>query len=300
MQSFFDLLGSEVFWVAVGSVATVLLGVGALVRWVGGRIERSIEEAIRPIREENRRLREEIDTRLRMPSFALNNIESIERTAKLRVEEIERQRAEALRSNQEEHAQMLAERRQEIESLRQQLDLAETERSRLASELEESLAPERPYYSGNAVGLPTGFILVVRHQGKYGAVKAIDQASADRGGFIRYAWWYQPDGSGSFINLNTQTGYGETHDHVPGVPETQPPPPSWWPELEIGPIKLEWSLSWDGYGYVYFGTHNSNHEEYELAITDKVDISKVEASRLEFFRYQESFNPGDTPPPLQW
>src|SRR3712207_5650116 len=56
------------------------------------------------------------------------------------------------------------------------------------------------FYSGNSVRLPTGRILVVRYAGKYGAIQAIDQASEERGGFIRYAWWYQPDGSGSFIS----------------------------------------------------------------------------------------------------
>ncbi len=148
-----------------------------------------------------------------------------------------------------------------------------------------------PYYSSNSVGLPTGVILVVRHAERYGAIKAIDQAHQDRGGFIRYVWWYQPDGSGSFINPNAHTGYGDTRDYVPAVGERGELSGKVMPRLYVGPIELQWSMSDDGYGFGYFGPPERTTEEaqqYEMSITDETDISKVRTEALEFVRGQSA------------
>jgi hypothetical protein len=56
------------------------------------------------------------------------------------------------------------------------------------------------------------------------------------------------------------------------------------PRLEIGPIELEWSMASDGYGYVYFGPPGARSEEYELALTDETDISRVDGTRLDFLQ----------------
>ncbi len=130
------------------------------------------------------------------------------------------------------------------------------------------------------VGLPdpgslhlrTGRIIAVRYEEKYGAFQAVDQSTKERGAFIRYIWWYQPDGSGSFINESAQTGYAESRELSPG-PSTK---------LEVGPIELGWSASGDGVGWVYY-RHPDRHDIiYELAETDEVDITKVDASKLKF------------------
>lgn len=141
---------------------------------------------------------------------------------------------------------------------------------------EESALLDEIYYSGNAVGLPDGNILVVRHSGRYGAVKALQQTGTDRGASIRYQWWYQPNGSGSFSDTSVQSGYGETREDYPG--------PS--PQLEVGPIELEWSVSGEGYGYVYFGPPGRHSQEYELALTYEADITRIRGTQLNFFRRQ--------------
>jgi hypothetical protein len=150
--------------------------------------------------------------------------------------------------------------------------------SLITEALRRYVAQHRP----NSVTLPTGRILVVRYAGKYGAIKAIDQASEKRGGFIRYAWWYQPDGSGSFISSTAETGYGETRDYVPTNGEPGIGTIRHTPSLEIGPIELEWSMASDGYGYVYNGPPGHHSEEYELGLTNDTDISRVDGARLDF------------------
>ena len=57
-----------------------------------------------------------------------------------------------------------------------------------------------------------------------------------------------------------------------------------WPTLQIGPIHLEWSTAHDGMGYVYFGPHGHHSDEYEVAVTNEVDITRIDGSRLNFFR----------------
>jgi hypothetical protein len=52
-----------------------------------------------------------------------------------------------------------------------------------------------------------------------------------------------------------------------------------WPTLQIGPIYLECFIARNGMGYVYFGHHS---DEYGLAVTNGVDISRIDGSRLNF------------------
>ncbi len=134
---------------------------------------------------------------------------------------------------------------------------------------------QHPYYSGNAINVPDGRILVVRHSGKYGALKPLEQTSMERGASIRYQWWYQPDGSSSFTNSSVQTGYGEAREGA-----------SSGPRLLIGPIELEWSVCGDRLGWVYFGPLGGHSPDYELALTSETDISKLDLSRLQFLRQQ--------------
>jgi hypothetical protein len=52
-----------------------------------------------------------------------------------------------------------------------------------------------------------------------------------------------------------------------------------WPTLQIGPIYLECFIARNGMGYVYFGHHS---DECEIAVTNEVDISRIDGSRLNF------------------
>lgn len=119
--------------------------------------------------------------------------------------------------------------------------------------------------------LPTGLILVVKHKDKYGAVQAIDQSGKDRGAFIKYVWWYQPNGTGTFLDKDVQNNFSVTKEDYPGQS----------PMLEIGPIKLQWSMGGEGRGWVYFGPEVSGSTEYELAVTRLIDITKVDATKIE-------------------
>src|SRR5262249_51369303 len=106
----------------------------------------------------------------------------------------------------------------------------------------------------NALSLPTGPILVVRHNGRFGAVQALEQS----GKFIRYAWWYQPDGSGSFVNEHVLTGEGKADENVHPV----------MPPLKVGPFEIQWSVGPRGRGWVYYRNYDLQDVVYDLALTD--------------------------------
>jgi photosystem II stability/assembly factor-like uncharacterized protein len=123
----------------------------------------------------------------------------------------------------------------------------------------------------------TGEILLVRHEGKYGAVRAIEQTSKGRGGCIRYEWWYQPDGSGSFVNKNALTGIAEAREVYPA------PGLFLAPFLQVGPIVLGWWVGGEGQGWVPFRHPDRLNIVYGLVITKKTDIKSVDA-KVEFQR----------------
>jgi hypothetical protein len=298
MNAISDLLTSDLFWAAAGVLGSLAIalagGVFALFRYVDGKIERGVDA--------------QVDARLRTPAFALESLEVTERAASARVqaaerqvEELEQERETALRENNQEHAQRLAARLQEIETLRTRLEEAETERGRLSQELENTISAPQAQYSGNSVSLLNGYILVVRYAGMYGALQAVEQwghapHAPNRRPFIRYAWWYQPDGSGTFASPDTERGFGATEEPFSIEELARQEPPKWgvlnvrelradrWPTLQIGPIHLEWSTAHDGMGYVYFGPPGNHSDEYELAVTNEVDITRIDGSRLNFFR----------------
>jgi hypothetical protein len=181
-----DLLTSGLFWKAAAVLVPLAIalaaGAFALFRYIDSKIERGVDARV--------------DAKLRTPTFALESLEATERAASARVQEAERQveelkqeRDTALRDNDQEHAQRLAARLQELETLRTRLEEAETERARLSQDLENVISSPKPQHSGGGVSLPNGHILVVRHAGKYGALQAVEQRTHDYGRrpFIRYA-----------------------------------------------------------------------------------------------------------------
>ena len=264
----------DIFWTAVGSVAAALAVLGPLLLFGARLVKQQLQKEIQPVKEENLRLRDDLNTRLRLPSFGLDAIRLTEAAAQRKVEELELKYEQAVRDKDRELSDTLSEQLREIALLRERLAILQTERNQLQTALESNLIVPRRHVGKNAVELPTGFILVVRHAGYYGAVKAVEQSSSKRGAFIRYVWWYQPDGSGSFINANVQRGFGETTENGPYPRPT--------PMLEIGPIRLEWSVSAEGSGWVYFGPSSTPSPDYELVVTNEVDISKVNGEHLRF------------------
>jgi hypothetical protein len=292
MNAVRDLIAFSLFWEIAGVLVALVGGVFALTRYVVGKIERAFDARL--------------DARLRAPTFAMESIEAIEQAASARVqaveedarrkvEELEQKKESALRANKQEHAQRLAAQLQEIERLRTRLEEAETERGRLSGlsqELENAISAPEPVYSGNSVSLSNGYTLVVRYAGMYGALQAVEQwgHAHNRRPFIRYAWWYQPDGSGTFASPDTERGFGATEEPFTleqlnaSMQQGRGLRADRQPTLQIGPIDLEWSIAGNGMGYVYFGPYGNHSDEYELAVTNEVDITKVDGSLLNFFR----------------
>jgi hypothetical protein len=101
-----------------------------------------------------------------------------------------------------------------------------------------------------------------------------DSVARQKGSFIRYIWWYQPDGSGSFTNKNALTGSGEAREE-PGA----------YPALKVGPLLVGWSIGAANQGYVYFRHPDTADFVYGLVLTKKTDIRSVDA-KLEFLRVE--------------
>jgi|SRR5215203_2571913 len=165
----------------------------------------------------------------------------------------------------------------------------------LEGKVENAVSAPQPQRSGNSANLPNGYILVVRHAGKYGAMQAVEQRvyPSNRRPFIWYVWWYQPDGSGIFSSPKTQRGFSAaqepfTLDEIDeSSRQNKPLRVDRWPVLKIGPIHLQWSMARDGMGHVYFGPPFHHSDQYELAVTNEVDITKVDGSQLKFFRLSD-------------
>jgi len=264
------------FWTMIGAIA---IPMGALLSELYRRLRNILQAELGPLKEQNEWLKTQIEQRLQLPTFAMNAVELTEKSAQLRIEELKREHEQALRSRDEAKSGELASAVQELETLKKRLQELNAERNRIVHRVEGVLRAREPVDSTNGFGLPTGPILLVRQDGKVGALKAIDQASDRRGKFIRYAWWFIPDGSTDFSSPDTEFGFGETGEHV-----------STNPQLTIGPISVTWSMGGDGLGWVYYGT-TSGSPDYELAITQEADISRVDASHYRFFkhpRYREA------------
>lgn len=245
----------------------------ALMAGVWKLIRGTIVKEFAPIREQNDRLREELDRRLRFPEFASGVVELTDRAAQEKIRNLEAQHDHALRERDEASAREIQAKLNEIENLRNEHEV-------LTTRLQTAVIPTPPEVSGNALGVPTGLILIVRKDGKYGAVQVVDRQSKGRDEFVRYAWWFQPDGSSIFTNERADAGFKEARRNaLPGsgmavvmrVTDAL---------LEVGPIRLMWSSGGQGFTWVYYGPSSNPSPDYELAVTDAIDISKVDASRV--------------------
>jgi len=264
----------SLFWTAVGSVAAALTVLGGLAAWIFRSLKKQAERQLEEARKENLRLREDLEARLQVPTFGLEAVRLTEIAAERKIAEIERKYRAAVETKDQPLAQELNAHKRQIEDLRQKLEDAETDRQQIQLKLQGVLSAKQPPITNNAVGLRTGTILVIRQEGRYGAVQAIDQASDKRGAFIRYAWWFQPDGSAQFTSSTTQTGVAETRESYPGPA----------PHLQVGPIQLEWSMGGDGFGWVYYhGTLSKSAGLCALAPTNENDITKIDGAQLRFY-----------------
>jgi hypothetical protein len=253
------------FWIAVSAVVALLAMIGGLLIWIVDRF------FIDPVKQENKQLKREIDTKLQLPSYSLDAVRLTELAAQRKIEEIEIEYEKAVEEKDEQLASELSEHLKVIEQLKNQLDKVSNERTSLQQNLQTSLSNRKFIHTGNALGLPTGFILLIKQGDKYGALKAIDQSTSNRGSFIKYYWWYQPNGTGKFTIPSVQFGYDEGSEGKTGSDF-----------LEIGPIKLEWSAGPEGQVWVYFGSSARPSDEIELVVTTEIDISRIDAKNFKF------------------
>lgn len=261
------------FWAMIGAVAAACTVIGGVIVFLYSRLRAATRREFEPISEENKRLRAELEDRLRLPNYVKDVVQLTEAAADRKIEDLHRQLAEARKADDNKEAEAVSAEIDELERMREQLNRAARERDALQQQLQGALFARPASHGDNAVGLPTGPILLVKHAGRYGAIKAIDQASDKRGKFIKYAWWYQPrDDQTNFLTADTLAGVAETREGIRGRS----------PQIMIGPISLEWSMGGDGFGWVYYGPSSTPSPGYEFAMTNEVDITRVDVRRYSF------------------
>ena len=79
----------SVFWTAVGSIVATLTLLGGAAVWLLGSLKKRATKELDDLRNENSRLRQDIETKLKVPSFGLDAIKLTEIAAERRVAEIE-------------------------------------------------------------------------------------------------------------------------------------------------------------------------------------------------------------------
>lgn len=263
------------WWTMIGSLVAVISLIGGGLALIYRSLKRAARREVENVKLENERLHKELETRLRFPGYAKDVIQLTEDAAEARIKELESRYDAAIREKDQEKARALDSKVKEIQALKKQLEDAAATQSRLQVKLRSALVEAPPLPNQNAYALPVGLILLVKHNGKYGALQAVEQASSSRGAFIRYAWWFQPDGSGDFTNESVKFGFDVKGERMKPYP----------PMLNIGPIQLEWSVGGEGQGWVYFGPSSTPNPEYELVITGQVDISKINAEQFRLFKH---------------
>ena len=266
----------------LGSIASIIGFIVWLKTSFMTALQNIVKKEVEPITsqnrqlvEENKRLYSDINTRLQLPAFSLDAIKLTELATERKIEEITRQRDEAIASKDKESESTLQAHLDEINSLRQSIDVSTKARIALENKLQDVIVKPQPASSYNGIMLPTGLILLVRHKGRYGALQAVDQTAEKRGEFIKYAWWYQPDNSVDLLTGNSQSGFGEAF-----FGQAIARHPSSSPMLKIGSINIFWTTGGEGAGWVYFGPNIQPSPDYELLLTNEIDITKINITKL--------------------
>lgn len=250
-------------------ILAVIVGVSILA-YAGYKIYKKYMSDDEELEEKIEQFKEELELRYGSSKYAKSIIE-MELAAFRKTAQIRTYVNEAVKQEDTEKARLLEEQISQIETLLKELRESALRHEDAEARVRSIIINIQPPHGKKAMRLLTGQILLIRHLGKYAAVQAIDQASAERGGFIRYVWWYQPNGTGLFTSPETMTGFGETGEGKGN-------------QLQIGPLKLSWSKSEDGTGWVYFGPTIVPSPEFEMAYTAETDIAKIDASTFIFLK----------------
>lgn len=141
----------------------------------------------------------------------------------------------------------------------------------------------------NGIGVPEGFILLVRKNSKYCAIKFTKfwTGKTKDDEYASYEAYYQNDTTGNFKNKNVHFKKGElSRPRLRGIGRLS----FSFGKIDVrcGPIELFWS----GKGWVYFFSSNQKQGDYgiELAPTKWTDIQQVNVfdPRLKWYRYDEN------------
>lgn len=141
----------------------------------------------------------------------------------------------------------------------------------------------------NAIRIPQGFILLVRRNSEYCAVKFTKfwTGKTQEDEYATYESYYQSDKTGNFESKNVQFKKGDlSRPRLRGIGRFA----FSFGKLNIhcGPVELFWS----GKGWVYFFNSNQTQGDYgiELAPTKWADIKQVDVfdPRLRWYRYDEN------------
>jgi hypothetical protein len=141
-------------------------------------------------------------------------------------------------------------------------------------EAAQGTPPSDRWISEQGVRIPTGYITLVRwlHDTVAVGVFRPDEQEYGANGrfehvFIRYVWWFQPNGDRTFRNRATRSGYGETEETYPTTGHV----------LQLGPMSVQWSGGNPGFGWVYFKLPwGPARPIYEFGLTCAVDLHRVD------------------------
>jgi hypothetical protein len=153
----------------------------------------------------------------------------------------------------------------------------------------------------NAVRVPVEYILLVRKNEEYCAIKFtkfwIGETQEDE--YAKYEAFYQCDKTGDFTNQNVNIKKGDlSRPRLRGIGRLSFSFGN--TDIQCGTFKLFWS----GKGWVYFFSSNQNQGDYgvELALTKWNDISQVNVfdPRLKWLRYDENRKSVNIPVDKLW
>lgn len=147
----------------------------------------------------------------------------------------------------------------------------------VSEEVVEQVRQATPgYLRDRVVVISDGQILLLKHRETYGAIQPVEQRTEPEE-HIKYVSWFLPDGSSDFNQPGIVQSYngkarraevGDTHDVE---------------QLRVGPMRLMWSGSSAGTGYVYFDRSPAQPPGFSVAVLNETDISQVDASRVRLF-----------------
>lgn len=125
--------------------------------------------------------------------------------------------------------------------------------------------------SNNAIEAQRGKFFLIKKGTDYAAVKLTEQIAKGDGGY-NYVWYWQNDGSGSFINKNAIKGKGEVFEKYSRTQKngsTVVENIGGILHIKCENIKVQWSL--DRWVYLYSPTGN-----VEIALVDKKEIEDID------------------------